>query len=110
MIIFVGLSIIVVQNTQAQFDATLNPPPKVINSILPDAESLQRGQQLYQANCPAWQKTNLNAFIERLPHTRDDELYEATLSGWQGLPECAPNLSDEQRWDIVNYIRTFQNT
>jgi copper transport protein len=108
MILFVTVSIVVVQNTQAQVEATLNPPPKMVNTVLPVEASLERGGTLYNDHCPAWQTRNLNSFVERLPHLRDDQLFEAIQGGWQDLPACDSGLSDPQRWDIVNYVRTFE--
>lgn len=108
-IFFIGLGFVLVQNGQVQYEATLNPPPKIINLILPDAASLARGQALYNNACPDWQGRNLKPFIERLPRTRDEELFAAVQNGWQGIQGCGSSLSPEQRWDVVNYLRTFEN-
>jgi hypothetical protein len=110
MIFFVGLGIVLVQNTQAEYQATLNPPPAMVNPILPDAASLARGQALYNSACTAWQQENLRPFIERLPRLRDENLFTMVDEGWQGFPACAAPLSDEQRWDVVNFLRTWEGS
>jgi hypothetical protein len=50
----------------------------------------------------------MDALVERLPRTRDEELFFATRDGWRDLPPCVGELTDEQRWHIVNYIRTLE--
>lgn len=105
----IGLSaagVVVIQNTQAEYEATLNPLPTIINPILPDADSLRRGEDLLKQYCPDWVSASL---IDRLPRTRDEDLFTATEDGWQGFADCDGKiLTDLERWDLVNYIRTFQ--
>ncbi len=92
---------------QARYEATLNPPPTLVNTRLPDADSLRRGARLFAEACAGWGGTReLDALIERLPRTRDETLYAAVRDGGNGLPPCADSLDDEQRWDIVNYVRS----
>lgn len=102
------ISAVIIQNTEAQYEATLNPPPQVINETLPDEASLERGKTLYESDCPNWKTADQNRIVERLPRTRDDQLFLATGESWQSFPACNANLSTAQRWDIVNFIRTFQ--
>lgn len=99
----------VIQETRSRYAETLNPPPAVVNDVLPTQDSLARGHELYLAYCINWQSVprDFRALRDRLPRTRDDELFQATVSGWRGLPACAGDLSDSQRWDIVNYFRTL---
>ncbi len=108
--LFVIAGVVMIQNTQAQYEASLNPTPQVVNTVLPDATSLARGQALYDAHCADWEAfpDDLNALIDRLPRSRDEELFAATRDGWQSLPPCERMLSDSQRWDVVNYVRTFE--
>ncbi|GAB4307035.1 MAG: hypothetical protein Kow00117_00180 [Phototrophicales bacterium] len=98
----------IIQNTRAQYEETLNPTPQVVNAVLPTQSSLDRGKILFSTACD-WD-VNTRDFItlrDRLPRTRDDELFYAVQDGWRGLPACAPDLSFYQRWDIVNYLRTW---
>lgn len=105
------LGYIVVQRGQAEYEATINPPPKLVNPIVPDADSLAQGESLFAASC-AWrsQRREMNLLRERLPRLRDEEIFALTQEGWQGLPPCDSSLRDEQRWHIVNYLRTLENS
>ena len=95
---------------QREYALTLNPPPAVINSVLPDAASLARGQALYREHCLVWQgqSADFRALRNRLASARDDFLYAAVASGWRSLLPCGAGLSESQRWDVVNYFRTFE--
>ena len=95
---------------QRDYELTLNPPPAVVNSVLPDAASLARGEALYRDHCLVWQgeSADFRALRNRLASVRDDFLYAAVASGWRGLPACGAGLSVEARWDVVNYFRTFE--
>lgn len=102
-VLFSIIGVVVIQNTQAQYEATLNPPPAVVNPTLPDAASLARGQADFAA-CE-WSGADWQALVERLPRTRDETLFAAARDGWRSLPPCA-GLDDAQRWDVVNYVRS----
>jgi putative copper export protein/methionine-rich copper-binding protein CopC len=106
-VLIVG-AVLLVSQSEINYEATLNPSPQVINPVLPDAGSLTQGGELYTVFCPGWAGDDLDALIERLPRTRDEELFFATRDGWRDLPPCAGNLTDEQRWHIVNFIRTLE--
>jgi hypothetical protein len=107
-IIFTILGVAIIQNSDAEYQATLNPPPQAINEILPDQASLDRGKTFYETACPNWKTADQSRLIERLPRTRDDQLFLATGQSWQIFPACDTTLTVAQRWDIVNFIRTFQ--
>ncbi len=95
---------------QRNYEATLNPPPAQVNTALPDAASLARGEALYRARCLVWQgqSADFRALRNRLGSARDDFLYGVVVGGWRGLPACEGSLSERDRWDIVNYFRTFE--
>ena len=95
---------------QRDYEATLNPPPERVNTVLPDAASLARGEALYRARCLVWQglSADFRALRNRLTSARDDFLYGVVLGGWRDLPACEGDLSERDRWDIVNYFRTFE--
>ncbi|MYD10456.1 MAG: hypothetical protein F4X02_10495 [Chloroflexi bacterium] len=95
---------------QRDYELTLNPPPAVVNSVLPDAASLARGEALYRERCLVWQgeSADFRALRNRLATARDEFLYAAVASGWRGLSACGAALSVVARWDVVNYFRTFE--
>ena len=92
-----------------EYELTLNPPPERVNPALPDAASLARGEALYIENCLVWQgeSADFRALRKRLATVGDDFLYRATGEGWRDLPGCG-EMSDGERWDVVNYFRTFE--
>ncbi len=93
-----------------QYEETLYPPPEPVNTVLPDAESLRRGAALYRERCMVWQghSADFRALRNRLGTARDDFLYGVVVGGWRELPACEGDLSERDRWDIVNYFRTFE--
>lgn len=103
----IALGIIVSQNAVFRFTALTQPPPSVVNPILPDAASLERGA-IYFESC-AWQGTaGWVELTRRLPDQRDDMLFAVVRDGWRSLPPCPQSLTDRERWDIVNFIRTAE--
>ncbi len=101
---------VMISEQQRNYELTLNPPPRVVNTILPDAESLRRGEALYREHCLVWQgqSADFRALRDRLGAARDDFLYDAVVTGWRSLPPCARDLDVDARWDVVNYFRTFE--
>jgi hypothetical protein len=101
-----------IQRVQTETALVLNPEPQVTNPVLPDARSLREGAELYAAHCDWEQDARVFAsLVERLPRTRDEELFAFTRGGWRSLPACDAGgaLTDEDRWHIVNYVRTFEH-
>jgi hypothetical protein len=104
-IVLTGFGFVLIDSSQAQYNATLNPTPQVVNTVLPDEASLERGRALFTAACPGWSgKPDLNQLSDA--RTRDDTLFAAVRDGWRGLSACEV-LTNIQRWDVVNFIRTL---
>jgi hypothetical protein len=108
-----GVAVVVVavwlsEDASRQTERVLFPPPQVVNSVLPDAASLARGQTAYVEAC-GWdaQPDVVHDLVERLSRLRDEELFAYTREGWRSLPACATDRSETTRWDIVNYLRTL---
>ncbi|GAB4515735.1 MAG: hypothetical protein OHK0046_19620 [Anaerolineae bacterium] len=101
------IGFVVVQNTRENYAATLNPPPQVVNAVLPDQASVERGAALFTEAC-AWSGSDFEALVDRLPRTRDEELYLAVGAGWRGLAACTASLDEAARWDVVNYVRALE--
>ena len=101
---------LLISEQQRNYELTLNPPPTIINTVLPDADSLRRGEALYREHCLVWQgqSADFRALRNRLDSVRDGFLYGVVTEGWRDLPPCTTDLSVEARWDIVNYFRTFE--
>lgn len=86
-----------------------NPPPQIVNTVLPDMGSIASGGALLQTDCPMWSDDEaLNALTGRLNSLRDEDLFAITQEGWRDLPACDDSLTTTQRWHIVNYLRTLR--
>ncbi len=108
-----GVAVVVVavrlsDDSNRRTELALFPPPQIVNTVLPDAESLARGRLTYSASC-GWGAApdSLGDLVERLSRLRDEELFAFTREGWRTLPACAADLDDAARWDIVNHLRTL---
>jgi mono/diheme cytochrome c family protein len=92
------------------------------NPIPADDISLQRGKILYDIHCllchgPKGQgdgplaeefaRTPENLVGTRARAEFDGSVYLAIQSGFGEMPSLAENLTVRERWDVVNYIRTF---
>ena len=104
----VVIGVLAAQQASEQYNVTVNPPPQIVNAVLPDQTSLERGRALFDASCPGWSGTRaLDELVDRLPRTRDEELYAYVGDGWRSLPPCG-ELDDADHWDIVNYVRSLE--
>jgi len=99
----------IIRENERQYQETLNPPPEVVNIIKPDAISLVQGETLYAEHCIIWQSISddFRALRNQISTIRDETLYSAVVDGWRDLPPCEGNLSETERWHIVNYFRTL---
>jgi hypothetical protein len=108
-VVVVIVAAVAIQQAQEQYEATLNPPPLVVNAVLPDSTSLERGQALLSQGCPGWQEgADWDELLRRLTRLRDEELFSYVSEGWRALPPCDGSFSETQRWDAVNYIRSLE--
>jgi mono/diheme cytochrome c family protein len=91
----------------------------VANPVEADEASLERGLKLYKRACAKChgaegkgdgrvskmldtQPADLSA---RVPYQSDGELYWKLTEGRQPMPAFGKDLSAEQLWDLVNYLR-----
>lgn len=95
---------------QREYERTLYPPPAHVNTVLPDADSLNRGRALYLDHCQAWESetADFRSLRNQLKTAGDDFFYGVISDGWRDLPACAGDLDESERWDIVNFVRTFE--
>jgi copper transport protein len=92
-------------------DMAQNPPPTRINPTLPTQDSLDRGEALYYERCVIWQSvTDFRAFMNQVDQLRDEVVYEAVTSGWRDMPACNDTFSEQEVWDVVNFVRVLQRT
>jgi mono/diheme cytochrome c family protein len=100
-------------------------PPDPTNPIPADAASLEAGRLLYQQDCLACHgsqgKGDGPAGLALNPHPADltqhtvpgvhtdGQLYLWITNGYPGsaMPAFSKILTDEQRWHLVNFIRTL---
>jgi mono/diheme cytochrome c family protein len=100
----------------AEAAARANPLPAT-------ADSVERGRGLYLANCAACHGTTgagdgvtaagwlppIPPFDEVVPNLPDGQLAFRIAVGTAGtrMPAFASTLSENDRWDLVNYLRTL---
>jgi mono/diheme cytochrome c family protein len=107
----------VISEASAQTDRLRNPPPQIVNPILPDSESLARGAAAYAQHCSAChgQRGEGNgaraAEFARMPRIRtivearrDEALFNAIQRGIGAMP--AVPLPEPTAWDVVNFLRS----
>lgn len=108
-LVFLAGGYFAIQESRQRYDENLNPPPEVVNAVLPTQASIQRGQRIYEEHCIGWQTAprDFNALRDRMTRVRDEELFRITQEGWRDMPPCGGDLSFFQRWDVVNFARTL---
>jgi mono/diheme cytochrome c family protein len=87
------------------------------------ADSLQRGQVLFGINCvichgPKGDGTGtLSSFFNPKPadltsatvqNLSDDEIFLVITQGFGPMPSLAENLSPQERWDVINHVRSLK--
>ena len=98
---------------------------ETLNPVAPNADSIATGQALYAENCvpchgasgagdgPVGLTLNpppADLTIHTVPGVHPDaQLYEWITNGFRGsvMPAFRDQLTDEERWHLVNYIRTL---
>ncbi len=109
-IIALGASTIFLENQAQQRQLEANPPPQIVNTVLPDMGSIAIGGGLLQENCPGWSDEGALRLISvQLNTIRDERLFEIVSDGTRDLSACDETLTTTQRWHIVNYLRTLRN-
>jgi mono/diheme cytochrome c family protein len=90
------------------------------NPVAADATSIARGKALYTAECfschgasgkgdgPATSGLEKNpGNLTKLQGQSDGALFWKVTQGKTPMPTFAQKLSEQQRWDVVNYIQTL---
>jgi copper transport protein len=120
-LIAAGFTVSAVRQTIPMTDDT-----NLINPLSGDAGSVQRGAGIYAANCVACHGAAGAGVVTTDPaHAhgssadltdgrsrgeRDGDLYHAVSKGVPGsaMPAYDWALSEDERWDVVNYVRQLQ--
>lgn len=93
------------------------------NLYPPDQSSIARGQKSYKAECLSCHgkegkgdgnsATKIKKIVadltsENVQKQTDGELFWKISEGRSPMPLAKTTLTDDQRWDVINYIRTFK--
>ena len=123
-LILVGISLMYVSIAAAQHNAPWNVPKSAVNIKNPfqaDASSLERGKDSYNTDCMRChgktgkgdgagamklEKKIMSLGSDAIQKQTDGELFWKISEGRRPMP--LTHLTDNQRWDIINYIRTFK--
>lgn len=108
-VFLIGFAIVSVEQQRLAQATSLLPPPRVVNPTLPTQDSLERGEQLYYQRCVIWQTvTDFRAFMNQVDRLRDGDIYDAIRSGWRNMPACNGDFTEDDIWDVVNFVRVLQ--
>ncbi len=96
---------------------------KLQNPVPSTAEALAAGKESYRQHCQSCHGANGDGKGDKAPelsvapgdftdaremhHFADGELYWQITYGRRPMPAFASKLSEEKRWQLVDYIRTF---
>ena len=99
--------------------------PSAGNPVKATADSIEKGKMLFQANCIVChgaegrgdgpQAADLNPapsdFRQHLPYHSDPQFFAFIANGIGGtaMPAWRDQLSDEDIWNLINYLRTFSD-
>jgi mono/diheme cytochrome c family protein len=108
----------------AIFSPTAPDMAKVTNPVAPSDESLARGKEIFEINCSTCHGMNGNGQgpashgITTFPRqlwswyntdsSTDAYLYWFITNGRNEMPPWGLVLSDNERWDVINYVKTLK--
>jgi len=93
-----------------------------VNPVPSDETSIQRGQVLYSWHCQLchgadgrgdgpladhFVRTPEDLVGEKTVAEFDGSVYLVIQNGFGQMPGLAENLTVQERWDVINYVRTF---
>lgn len=123
-LVFIFIMFMCVSIASAQHNAVWNAPKTAVNMKNPfpaDVSSLERGKNSYQTDCARChgkggkgdglrsqkvEKKVTDLSSDEIQKHTDGELFWKISEGRRPMP--LTDLTNDQRWDIVNYIRTFK--
>lgn len=93
------------------------------NPVPATAPALAAGNQIYQQHCQSCHGANGDGKGQKAPELstapgdftdarkmsglKDGELFWEITEGRRPMPEFADKLTEQERWEVVDYIRTF---
>jgi mono/diheme cytochrome c family protein len=99
---------------------------KMKNPVVPTAEVLASGKQSYAQHCQKCHGEKGDGRGEKAPELSveptdftkakvmgelaDGQLFMEITKGELPMPAFEDKLSDQQRWELVDYVRTFANS
>lgn len=115
---------ILFSSTSRRLEAQRNPVPDVINPIFADQNSLAQGRAIYDNRCVICHGSDgrghrpaalhlsrpILPFEVTLPTKGDDDLYRLLTNGIVGRHFFGTDLSEEQRWHLINFIRQLESS
>lgn len=114
----IGLTVyaVIQWNAKAKARSLKNPVPAT-------APALAAGNQIYQQHCQSCHGANGDGKGEKAPELstapgdftdakkmsglKDGELFWEITEGRHPMPAFADKLTEQERWEVVDYIRTF---
>lgn len=88
------------------------------------AEMIERGKERYQIYCSACHGVNADGkgkilyykypippasfYDERIMKLSDGHMFNAMTAGWLNMPSLKAQVSVEDRWAVISYIRSLQ--
>lgn len=117
--------------TSYRLSIPISASTNVPNPMAADEGSIQRGQKTYEALCLACHgaagsgtdaqtaakdphhqhATSTDLMSRKIKQQRDGDLYDGIANGVPGtdMPAFDTALSEQERWDLVNYLRKLQH-
>ena len=95
------------------------------NPFLPDKSSVIRGKNSYNIECARCHgetgkgngpfaeridKTIPDLTVDQVQNQTDGELYWKISEGRRPMPYKKKALTDDQRWDVINYVRSLKGS
>ncbi len=104
------------------FSMTMEEAEKnLVNPTAFDSHSVWRGQRLWNTQClpchgaTAESNTKIGKLVgapnlteDRFNAYTDGRIYGTIMLGVRGMPRYGYKLSEEERWDVVNYLRFLE--
>jgi mono/diheme cytochrome c family protein len=122
-IVLIAITILMVAFVPMQQPWTAPPAAcKVLNPVVSDAKSLEAGKIIYTKNCYNCHGKKgkgdgpKSGDLDKSPKDFTKELFQSQTDGsmfWKmtegrkPMPSFKKDLTPEQRWQVINYVRTL---